>query len=105
MNVFQIQLPVRGNDGLHKGYEIAEIMQDIVAITGGLTRTDGIGMWRDSAGIVVTDTIVNVQTYATDGQVSGLNNLVWFWADMLVQDALVSAVWAADVTFVTKGVW
>lgn len=105
MNVFQVQLPVKGNDGRDNYLAILGIMQDIVRITGGLTQTTGIGMWTDSQGRVITDRITQVQTYATSEQIAALGNQVWWWCETLDQDALVTATWTADVQFTAKGVW
>lgn len=102
MHVFQVQLPVVRNDGAvaNTDYVIAQI----VKVTGGVTVTNGIGYWQDSTGTVICDVVKNVQTYATLEQVVKLRAMVRdVFRQELDQDALVTAVWAADVQFVNRG--
>lgn len=99
MMIFQIQLPVVRNDG--KPGDTAHIIDSIVEWTGGATVTEAMGLWQDSTGKVIRDTVLNVQTYATLEQVNRMRAYVALWAAILDQDALVTAVWTADVQFVS----
>lgn len=102
MNVFQIQLPVKGNDGRDNAQAIDGILEHITEIAGGCTAISGIGLWRDDSGKTIQDKILNVTTYCDDEQAATLKNLVWYWCDVLDQDALVWATWATEVQFVTR---
>lgn len=97
MMIFQIQLPIIRNDGTPG--DTASIIDRIVEWTGGATVTQAYGIWKDASGRVVHDTVLNVQTYATLEQVERLRAYVQLWAHILDQDALVTAVWTADVQF------
>jgi hypothetical protein len=103
MNVFQVHLPVRGNDGTDNVREgiIDAICVTIAQVAGGLTATEGTGMWLDDAGKLVRDKVINVQTYCDDAALATLQGCVNAWRRLLDQDALVTAVWSAQVQFVS----
>lgn len=100
MKVFQIQLPIARNDG--ENGDTACVIGQIVDITGGVTSTRSHGQWKDATGIVIHDTVLNVQTYATNAQIPSLIARVPAWREILDQDALVYAVWDAEVGFRSK---